>query len=167
MKIRLLIAALLCVSPLFAQAQYKFGHLNSEAFLGSMPEVSEIQKTLDAESAKVESQLTVLQEDFKKMQDEFEKNSQTMNDQQKAQSANELQETYQKIQSYIQLSRQQLQTKSQELYAPLLQKVRAAVEEVGLENNFIYIFEQQGAALYNSSKSIDVSDLVKAKLTKK
>ena len=67
-KIHLLLATVaLSLSALSAQAQQlKFGHFDSGAFLQSMPEALNIQKTLNDEQSKMENQLVSLQEDFNK-----------------------------------------------------------------------------------------------------
>ncbi|MFV0397737.1 MAG: OmpH family outer membrane protein, partial [Bacteroidales bacterium] len=54
---------------------------------------------------------------------------------------------------------------SQELQAPIAEKMRKAIQEVGEENGLIYIYDASNPAfLYISSKSIDVMSMVKKKL---
>ena len=77
----------------------------------------------------------------------------------------ELQQFNQRIQNFYTLAQQQLQAKQQELQAPLVKKVEAAIIAVGEENGFMYIFEKDaGLAVYLSAKSIDATPMVKAKL---
>jgi outer membrane protein len=61
-----------------------------------------------------------------------------------------------------------LQKKQQELFAPVIEKVRKAIDEVGAENDLLYIFDlsTQGI-IYESPKSNDITSLVKAKLNLK
>ena len=50
-----------------------------------------------------------------------------------------------------------------ESLTPMIQKVQQAIEEVGKEHGFTYIFDSSmGATLYNGGE--DVSSLVKTKL---
>ena len=138
-KIHLLLATVaLSLSALSAQAQQlKFGHFDSGAFLQSMPEALNIQKTLNDEQSKMENQ------------------------------ESELQEMQQRIIAFRTSAIQDLQKKQQELIAPLLQKVKDAVQQVGVNNGFTYIFErEQGAGLlvFAGSKSVDVTPLVKKQL---
>lgn len=165
MKRVLIIFAFIVGLSLTANAQLKFGHFNSQAFLEQMPEIKTVQKTIDDEASKIEKQLTTLQEEFNKMQQDYQNSADKLTDEQKAEKMNELQETYQKIQLFVQSSRQQLNIKQQELLAPIMQKVNRIVQEVGAENEFIYIFEEKvGFVLSKNSQSIDITPLVKKKL---
>jgi outer membrane protein len=71
----------------------------------------------------------------------------------------------QRIQEFFVNAQQTLQQKQNELQVPVLESFRKAVEAVGEENGFLYIFEiNSGLTLFNSSQSVDVTPLVKAKL---
>ena len=51
----------------------------------------------------------------------------------------------------------------QQLLAPMIERVRDAIEAVGKEQGFTYIFDTStGVTLYNGGE--DVTDLVKTKL---
>ncbi len=79
----------------------------------------------------------------------------------------ELSELSQRVQIFRQTAAQDLQKKQQELITPVLQKVQAAVQQVGVNNGFTFIFERSGSAgliVYNGQKSIDITPLVKKQL---
>lgn len=166
MKHILLLATLvaLTLAPTKAQ-ELKFGHFDSSAFLQELPDVKEAQATLEAEAGKIEGQLATLNEDFQKMQNDYQSVAETLSAEDRTARETELSETYQKIQNFVQLSRQQLQAKQREMLAPIMQKLSRIVQEVGMENNFTYIIEQNGnLALYISqSQSVDITPLVKKK----
>ena len=168
-QIHLLLATVaLSLSALSAQAQQlKFGHFDSGAFLQSMPEALNIQKTLNDEQSKMENQLVSLQEDFNKQVQSYQQKAQSMTKEQAQAKESELQEMQQRIIAFRTSAIQDLQKKQQELIAPLLQKVKDAVQQVGVNNGFTYIFErEQGAGLvvFAGSKSVDVTPLVKKQL---
>lgn len=166
-KIHLLLAtAALSLSALQAQAQQlKFGHFDSGAFLQTMPEAQTINKTLNDEQSKMENQLVALQEDFNKQVQEYQQKAQTMPAEQARAKEEELAELSQRIQTFRQTAIQDLQKKQQELVTPLLQKVQQAVQQVGANNGFTYIFERQaGLVVYAGVKSEDVTPLVKKQL---
>ncbi len=168
-KIHLLLAtAALSLAALQAQAQQpKFGHFDSDSFLQSMPEASNIQKTLDAEQTKMENQLVALQEDFNKQIKDYQAKAQAMTQEQQRAKEEELQEMQQRIIAFRSSALQDLQKKQQELVTPLLQKVKDAVQQVGVNNGFTYIFERTSAAglvVYAGGKSVDVTPLVKKQL---
>lgn len=167
MKLKLFIIALLFVGmmPLKAQQGLKFGHIDTEEIFKSLPEMATVEKTLEEEYKKQETQLTALQEQLKVKQEAYIKEAKTLSPDTKAEREKELMDFNQRIQNFYTLAQQQIQAKQQELHAPLVKKVELAIQEVGDENGFIYIIEKEaGFAVYSSNKSIDVAPLVKAKL---
>ena len=51
------------------------------------------------------------------------------------------------------------------LQIPVLEKLKRTIEEVGAEQGYLYIFEvNSGLTLFHSSKSEDVTPMVKTKL---
>ncbi len=167
MKRRYLVSALFLILGLggFAQQSVKFGHVDSQALMAGLPDVANVQKTMESEYKTLEGKLTVMQEDLKKMQDEYIKTAESLTPQLRTTKEQEIMAASQKVQNFYTFSQQQLKAKEQELYLPIMQKVQKAIDEVGAEQGFIYIFESSvGFTLYHSDKSVDVASLVKAKL---
>jgi outer membrane protein len=167
MKIKVLLFSLLCVGliPVMAQQGLKFGHVDTEEIFAALPEMTLVEKTMEEEYKKQENQLTALQEQLRLKQEDYLKVAKNLAPDVRAQREQELQDFNQRVQNFYTLAQQQLQAKQQELQAPLVRKVETAIQEVGDENGFIYIFEKDaGVAVYLSDKSIDVAPLVKAKL---
>lgn len=147
------------------QAQ-KFGHFDSNAFIETLPAYKEMQKTLDAEASKIEGTVATLNEDFQKMLKEYQANGESLSASEQEEKQAELQESYQKIQQYVQTQRQALQEKQREMLAPLMQRVLRSVQEVGVENGFTYIFEQNAGLtpFVSKTKSVDITPLMKKKM---
>jgi outer membrane protein len=165
MKVLLFVVFCLGLTPVFGQQGLKFGHINTDEVFKAMPEAAVVEKQLDEEYKKQETQLNALQEQMKVKQDEYVKIAKTLTPEQAAEKEQELGEFNQRIQNFYTLAQQQLQSKQRELQAPLVKKLETAIQEVGDENGFIYIFEEKsGLPVYHSDKSIDVAPLVKAKL---
>mgnify|MGYP002626840530 FL=1 len=165
-KVLLSLVLLLTIAATSVAQAVKFGHFDSNAFMEQMPDVKEVQKTMDAEQSKIEKTITTLNEDFQKMYQEYQQKAAQMTNAEQMEKEQELQESYQKIQQYIQVSRQEIAQKQRELMTPIIQRVMRAVQEVGVENNFLYIIEEKaGAAVYvSSTKSTDITPLLKKKL---
>lgn len=167
MKIKVLLSIIIALSCITVSAQttFKFGHINTEEVFSAMPELAAVQEQLDSEYSKHEANLTTMQEELKKEQEEYINGAESMSEEEKSEKEKGLIEMNQRIQNFYQLAQQQLQAKEQELKAPILQKLENAIQEVGNENGFLYIFESNsGVPVYHSEKSIDVAPLVKAKL---
>jgi outer membrane protein len=163
-----LLLALLVTVLANGQTKLKFGHINSPAILQAMPELKTIESTLEAEYTKLENQLTDMQEALKTLQQEYVSRMQTnsLSGEERANMERQIQEGNQKVQGFYMQSQQSLKAKEQELKQPLFDKVRNAIQEVGAENKFLYIFEETaGLTIYKSTKSIDVAPLVKTKLS--
>jgi len=160
-----LLSLLLFVGVAAFSQQLKFGNVNTQEILMAMPELKAVQTQLETEYKQKETQLTTMQEDLQKQQESYMKVAETMSPEDRAAKEKELQQMGQKVQNFYMLAQQQLKAKEQELKMPLLQKVQAAIQEVGDENGFIYIFEvTSGVPIFHSEKSVDVTPLVKAKL---
>jgi outer membrane protein len=165
MKYTLLLVAFLVGGVALAQQPMKFGHINSQEVLMAMPEIKEIETALEAEQKLKEDQLTTMNEELRNAQQVFMEAAETMSPEERTAKQQELQQMNQKAQNFYMLAQQQLQAKQNELMAPVVQKIKAAIQEVGDENGFLYIFEvASNVPVYRSEKSEDVAPLVKAKL---
>lgn len=143
----------------------KFGHARVQEIMQAMPEFQEMQKQLESEYSRLENQLSTMQEDYQKMEQNYRESAENLMPQQRQQKEQELMKTSQKIQGFYQSTQQKLRKKRQELQKPIMEKLMRAVEEVGDENGFIYIFAaESGATVYQSDQSVDVTPLVKKKL---
>ena len=77
----------------------------------------------------------------------------------------ELQDDYMKIQNFQQTASQDLQRQQETLLAPITQKIQNAIQAVGAEGGYTFIFDQAaGAIIYTGTNAEDVSAQVKAKL---
>lgn len=159
--------ALMATTWLPAQSNLKFGHVNTQAILAAMPELKAIDEQLQSEYTTLEAQLTNMQEDLQGIQKDYLAKLQagTMTQLERSELETQLQEGQAKVQGFFEQSQESLQGKEQSLKMPLFEKVSTAIKEVGAEKGFLYIFEETGGlTVYKSEKSIDISDLVKAKL---
>ncbi len=151
-----------------SQTKLKFGHINSQKIMAEMPEYKSIETTIQAESTKLEKQLTDMREEFQRLVDEYQKSSSTLSSTDRAQKEKDLGERSQKVQNFYTTAQQSLETKAKALHEPVVAKLQAAIESVGEEGGFIYIFEvEPGLPVYFSTQSVDVSSLVLAKLAPK
>ena len=159
--------ALISSTMVSAQSNLKFGHVNTQAILSVMPELKTIDAQLKEEYTTLEAQLTNMQEELKTLQTDYITKMQggTLTPEERTNLETQLQEGNGKVQNFYQTSQQSLQKKEQELKKPVYDKVSNAIQEVGAENGFLYIFEEAGGlTVYKSEKSVDISDLVKTKL---
>ncbi len=165
--IKKLLLAVLLAAPMCLSAQtLKFGTVNTTELFNVMPEKATAENTLKAASEKYDTEFKRLQEDFQKDCAEFEK---MLNDStpepMKQRREQELQEKYQKIQNFQQIAAQDLQKQQETLIAPIQAKLHQAIQAVGAENGFTYIFDLSiPSIIFSGNGNVDVTPLVKAKL---
>jgi outer membrane protein len=157
---------LLCALPFSLMAQEaKLGHINSQEILSLMPERATIEKTIADLQTQWEKEALKMREEYYAKLKEFQDKQATMPESIKQARQSEIGEMEQRISTFNQTAQTDLQKKSQELFAPVIEKVKKAINEVGSENGFIYIFDLSSQSIiYQSPKSNDVTPLVKKKL---
>jgi len=152
---------------------YKFGHIKSSELMQSLPESDKAQKALEAEQKSMKDQMEIMDVEYNNKVNDYVTNEKLpagdpkkWSDIIKADKEKEINSLQQRIQEFQQTAQNTLQTKQQELYKPILEKVDKAIKEVAKENKFTYIFDVN-TLLYFSEESIDITAMVKAKLTVK
>ena len=165
-KIALLV---LCALPFSLMAQeVKLGHINSQEILTLMPERVTIEKTISDLQSQWEKEIVKMREEYYAKTKEYQEKQATMPESIKQARQSEIAEMEQRISTTNQNAQTDLQKKSQDLSAPVNEKVRKAINEVGTENGYLYIFDLASQSIiYQSPKSNDVTALVKKKLALK
>ncbi|CCZ12315.1 cationic outer membrane protein OmpH [Prevotella sp. CAG:1092] len=159
-----LIVMLMMMAPVAVFAQ-KFGKVNTQTIMQSLPELSKVNGELEATAKQYENELKSMQEELQRQSEAYEKAKSTMNATTQQQKEQELQGLYQKIQQTYQDNQQALQKAQQEKMQPVLNKVRNAIQNVGNTGGYTYIFEE-GAAVYTGTNVEDVTSKVQSELTK-
>ena len=159
-----LIVMLMMMAPVAVFAQ-KFGKVNTQTIMQSLPELSKVNGELEATAKQYENELKSMQEELQRQSEAYEKAKSTMNATTQQQKEQELQGLYQKIQQTYQDNQQALQKAQQEKMQPVLNKVRNAIQNVGNTGGYTYIFEE-GAAVHTGTNVEDVTSKVQSELTK-
>ena len=164
---KLLLAALVAAPMCLSAQTAKFGTINSQEVFNVMPEKATAETTLKAAAEKYDAEYKKLTEDFQKKQEEFAKlaDDKTTPESIKERRGQELQEMYQKIENFRQTASTDLQKQQETLLAPIQDKLQKAIQAVGAEGGFTYIFDlAYPTVAYSGAASQDSTPLVKAKL---
>jgi outer membrane protein len=163
---KLLFVALFAISCIVVSAQTpKFGHVNSQEILMAMPELTTIEKEISDLGAIYESELLKLREEYNAKIAEYQEKQATMHESIKQVRQGEIAEMEQRIVTFNQQANQDLQRKQQELLAPVIEKIKKTIDEIGNENAFSYIFDLSAqSVLYTGKDAQDITALVKTKL---
>ncbi len=162
--IKLSILSLVILASSFSLNAQKFGYVDSQSIIQTMPSVKEANSSIEIFrnqlQKKGEAMIKSLQtkyENLRKLQNtiapvELEKKAQAL----------KLEE--QKIAEFDQSSQQKIFEKSESILRPIREKLQKAIQDVATQEGYTYIFDySQGFVLY-ADKSMDISSKVKAKL---
>ncbi len=158
---RLLIAILIAL-PLSVFAQ-KFAVINTQSLMESMPELKTANEQLEAANKKYADEFKKLQEEFGKKYEEYQALDPSTLQTIKDRRMQEMQELENKIQQFQATASQDLQRQQQQLLAPIQEKVMQAVQAVGAEGGYTFVFENT-QALYTGSDVTDITSVVKSRL---
>ena len=147
----------------FAQ---KFGHVDTQAIMQSLPEVSRVNGELEALQKQYSNDLQASQTELQRKAEEYEKNKSTMNETKQKETEQSLQDMYTRIEQQYQQNQQDLQKAQQDKLQPIINKVRTAIETVAKTGGYVYIMEVGSVLYINEALSKDVTADVKAQLAK-
>ena len=148
-----------------ANAQQKFGHVNSQEIIQAMPEFSKARTEIEALTKQYEADLKGMYEELQKKGDAYEKEQATLPANIKERREKELAEMQQKIQQNYQDNQQALAQAQQEKMNAITTKVLDAIKAVGQAGNYIYIMDMgSGVPYISTTLSTDVTAEVKKKL---
>lgn len=155
----------LCAGLTSFSQELKFGHIDVQKLIKELPEKIEADKALQKEANNLQNNLKVMSEDLDKKYAEYMAQRDTLSELIRVTKEKEIQDYDQRIRNFSTLAQQNLQQKEQQLLQPIIEKTQKAIDAVGAENGFIYIFDiSSKVVIYHSTKSVDCEPLVKAKL---
>lgn len=164
-SLALLIVIVLAGQGASAQA-LKFGHINRDELIRTMPEFEEATAQLEKMRTQFVNELELLQVEFNNKYDTYMKEMKNYTDLVRQTKEQELADYQTRMQTFQNTASTTLQEKQGELFSPVTQKADKAINDVGKENGFIYVFDTSVGviAYFDESKSINVLSLVKTKL---
>ncbi len=132
----------------FVNAQSKIAHIDVTALLSAMPEMktaeAELKKLQETYNADIEASMTEYRNKLTQYQNEAASKSKEENDKR----ALEIQGFEKNIGDAQQAAQQEFQKKQGELFAPISDKAKAAIEKVAAAQGFDYVMNaQQGAGV--------------------
>ena len=159
----ILFIALLISGMGYAQTNAKLGYIDSNKILTEMPETDSLSKELKNYADYLDQQMQTMGQEYQKKVQDYQQNVAGMSDLIRQTKEKEITDLQQRIQAFQASADQDLQNKQQELFNPLIQKIKDAITAVGKENGYNYILDVgTGAVVYYQGD--DVMPLVKKKL---
>lgn len=147
-----------------AQKNIKLGHINSNDLMQIMPGRDSAQTTLQAEVQELEATLKSMQSEMEKRYNDYMENQSGWTELIRQTKQREIQDMGARIQEFQENAQKQLQQREADLLKPIIDRAKKAIEEVGKENGYTYIFDAGVGAVLYSQDSDDIMPLVKKKL---
>lgn len=162
-KLTLVAVLLLSASPLFAQ---KFGRVNMQEIIVSMPETAEMQKNLEAYHKELQSNLETMTVEFNTKLQEFQKNYNSYTDAIRQMKEKELNELQTRSREFSEVAEQDLAKRRDELLAPIYEKAKGAIDKVGKAGGYLAVFEIANGPLayFDEASLTDLGPEVKTEL---
>ena len=162
---RIAVALVLFVAATgFVSAQSKIAHINVQQLLSDMPEMkaaqAELKKLQETYRAEIQGSMTELQNKYTQYQNEATSKTREENEER----AVELQGFEKNIQEAEQAAMQEMQKKQQELFAPISDKAKAAIEKVAAAQGFDYVIDASPGLSLIVAKGKDLLPDVKKEL---
>ena len=161
-----LILMLMLFAPIATFAQ-KFGHINSQTVIESLPEYVKARAEVEGQAKAYDNDLQAMQKEIQTKAEAYDKNKSTTNETKRTETKAELQNLYQKFQQAQQDNSQALQKLQQEKMQPIISKLQNAIKSVGKAGGYVYTMHVSSGIRYISdSLSKDVTAEVKAEMNK-
>jgi outer membrane protein len=153
----------LCViSPLYA-AGLKIGYIDSERILSEFEESKEAQKKLAEENKEWETRAGSMKQQIADMEADMEQQSLLLSDEKKSEKLQELQALYLRFQQFQQEiwgQEGRLFQRNLELTRPVVEKVNAAISQVGDEDGYDFIFDASQGNVVHAKAEYDLTERV-------
>ena len=134
MKHMLLLAFVALLGMTDAVAQ-KFGHLDAQDILLTLPERAEAQTSIEAAAAEYETEVSRMQSELETKFADYQAKAATWPDAIRQQKERELQQLDAGLQEFGMTIQNDLAQMEQQLLAPMIQRVRDAIEAAVLEQH--------------------------------
>lgn len=168
--IKKILLTLMLALPMAAMAQGKFAVVNIQQAVEAMPSYQKMQQDLQDAQKKYQEEGKKLQDELQAKAQEFDKLAPDTPEGIKQRRQEELQTLYQRLQEYQYTVSQDLERQQQTLSAPIMKEVMDAVNQIGTDGNYVFIFDSSigSIPLFVSQTQVDdVTDKLKAMLLKK
>ena len=155
----------LLILPFLSFSQ-KFGYVNTQEILAKMTDVKIANIQLDAYekelATKGEEMMLKFENQYKLYMNEV--NAGQLSKIQMAAKEEELIKKQEEIKKYEQEAEMMMEKKRQELYEPILEKIRTEIDNLGKEGNYTMIFDSAQGLLLHAVESENLIGIIKNRL---
>ena len=162
-----LIWGIILLSHVFADI--KIGYIDSHKIMSEFEEVRQVQIELEKVQRKMEAELNNFIDDIDSLKTEFERQRLLMSEVRREEKRQEIILKEKQIQEF-QLKKfgpeGEIYSKQSRLMAPVLDKVDKAIQIIGAERGYDYIFDANAGAIVYALNSQDLTEIILEELKK-
>src|SRR5688572_11539232 len=148
-----------------AQGAQKFAYIRSSVLLDQAPGRQEAEAQFEKETSTYSDQMKRMNDSLNAMVADFEKTQASLSATARDTRGKAIQAKEQEYQRRTRELQQKAQQRQGELVQPILDRVKAAIEDIRIEGGYSFVFNaDQGSALVAMDKNLDITDRVLAKL---
>ena len=119
----------------------RFGHIDTQSLLESMPERNSIQTEIEGAAAQYEQEIVRMQGELEAKVAEYQQKAESWPTAIRAQKEQDITQDQQGLEQFYATVQQELAILEQSLLEPMIERARTAIEQVGAEEGFTYIFD--------------------------
>ncbi|MEN9919998.1 MAG: hypothetical protein RL662_2434 [Bacteroidota bacterium] len=159
------LTALELVNP---SVQLQVAYINSTELLELVPGKKDASKAIEELNKKYKDELLLMQNDYNSKYTDFLSNQNTLAESIKLRRMQELHELEQSIKRFMKVAQEDIDSQEQQLIVPLKEKLKEAVNEVGIEYGYICIYDLADPTIaFLTPNAVDANTYVKIKLQSK
>ncbi|HOV71284.1 MAG TPA: OmpH family outer membrane protein [Dysgonamonadaceae bacterium] len=148
-----------------AQNAYVVAYVNTIELINASPEKNKATEKLTALTASYKEELELMQKEYNKKYSDFITYQNSLAENIKLRRMQELTDLENKIHEFMKLAQKDIEEQEKILLEPIKEKIKEAVRIVGIEQNFMVIYDlADPAIIFVTPNAVDANPFVKAKL---
>jgi outer membrane protein len=152
------------ITTVNAQNKTKIGHVDFSKLIEQLPGQDTVKTAMSKYAQSLQDTYQSMQTELQSKIDDYTKNKETFSALIKQTKEKEIADLQSRMDAFQQSAQQDMSEQETKLSAPFIDKAKKAIQEVGKENGYTYIFNNvEGLLLYNEGGE-DIMPLVKKKL---
>jgi outer membrane protein len=159
-----LVALLAFSGSAMAQKNIKLGHINSNELMQIMPGRDSAQAALQKEVEALQAELETMNKEFETKYNDYVAKRDQLSELIRKTKESDLQNMRARIEESQTNAQKLLEERQEALLKPIVDRAKKAIEEVGKENGYTYIFDSGIGTVLYSQDSDDIFPLVMKKL---
>lgn len=159
-----LVALLAFGGNAMAQKTIKLGHINSNELMQIMPGRDSAQALLQKEVEDLQAEMEAMKKEYETRVNDYMAKRDQLSELIRKSKESDIQAMGTRIEEFQQNAQKLLEERQEALLKPIIDRAKKAIEEVGRENGYTYIFDSGVGTVLYSQDSDDIMPLVKKKL---